>query len=332
MILSILLFLLLVGIVIYGLFPYMNAFLGAGILYVILKPLYNVLLSKLKLPRSIAALISILLGFILILIPLYLVLSSIIVEIQNVAPYLKFIPTYTDSILSFLQSMPFQSLINEIDLKTKIIEIASNATNYLSAIFLNTAQSMSEQLVVATILIFVLYYLLTEDDSQFAKKICSLIPFNENNSKKLLDAFPVIVKMTVISAVIIAIIEGAIIFFIFSFLNIKGALLWGIITAIFTFVPVVGATIIWLPASIIQIAQQNYAASIIIFITGIIMSFVDNLVRPFVQKHIGSMHPLMSLIGIIIGINLFGLLGLVIGPMLLMYLMLIAEMVDEEYL
>lgn len=331
MLLAVLMLSVLVFVAGYGLYPYVNAFLGAGILYVILKPFYKLLILKLKMPRSIAAFISIILSFLLILIPLYLLLSAVIVEIQTITPRIADIPKYTETFFSLLQSLPFQSLINEIDLKNKIIELASNATNYLSTMLLSTAQNVSQQTVSVTILIFVLYYLLTEDDSLFVKKLYSMLPFNEKNSHKIVEAFPIIVKMTAISSIIIAIIEGLIIYLVFYLLNINGALLWGIITAILTFVPVVGATLVWIPAALIQLLQQNYIGGIIIIIAGIIMSFVDNLVRPLVQKRIGSMHPLMSLIGIIIGINIFGLIGLVIGPLLLMYVILIAEMVNEEY-
>jgi predicted PurR-regulated permease PerM len=94
---------------------------------------------------------------------------------------------------------------------------------------------------------------------------------------------------------------------------------------------VVGPSIVWGPASLIMLLTQNYVAGIGILIFGLVLSNVDNFLRPFIQQQIGKMHPLISLIGIFIGIPIFGLLGLIIGPLLLSYFFLTLKMFREEY-
>jgi predicted PurR-regulated permease PerM len=115
-------------------------------------------------------------------------------------------------------------------------------------------------------------------------------------------------------------------------LGVEGAFLWGFVAVFLSFLPAVGATLIWIPAVIIQLIQQDYFIAVGILVGGIILSSVDNLLRPAIQNKVGSIHPLESIIGVIIGLNLFGLLGIVIGPLLISYVVLMAKMFNEEYL
>ncbi|MDD3043755.1 MAG: AI-2E family transporter, partial [Methanosarcinaceae archaeon] len=130
----------------------------------------------------------------------------------------------------------------------------------------------------------------------------------------------------------IALVQGSILTFTFLLFGIDGAFLWGFIAAILSFLPVVGATFIWVPAGIIQLLQQDYVTGIGVFVAGIIIGTIDNFLRPVIQNKIGAMHPFESLLGIIIGVSLFGLIGIVIGPLILSYFMLTVKMFSEEYL
>lgn len=90
---------------------------------------------------------------------------------------------------------------------------------------------------------------------------------------------------------------------------------------------------IWIPATIIQLLQQDYIAAIGILVTGIFITIADNsLFRPIIQKKVGEIHPFQSFLGIVIGVSLFGLVGIIIGPLLLAYFYLTVKMFSEEYL
>lgn len=329
---ALLLLAVLAVVLIHALLPYINAFLGAFILYVILRPIYQLMIKKAHLPRGVSALITIILSFLLILLPLYFLISTIAVEIQNALQYVNNVLTYAEVLRTFLENLNLEQLPVNIDLKTKVVEVASSVANYTSLILLSAVQSLGQRAVEFTIMYFLLYYLLTAEDSDFARSLYSAIPFNRENSDKLLDEFRVIVKTTLVSSLIIAIIQGGILTIAFLLLDVQGAILWGTVAALFSFLPLVGATIIWVPAVIIQLLQHDYFAAVGILFAGIVVSTMDNFVRPFIQKQLGSLHPMISLLGIIIGINLFGLIGLVVGPLLLSYFLLVARMFYEEYI
>jgi len=265
-------------------------------------------------------------------VPLFFLLSTIATEIQNALQYINSIPIYAEVVRSFLENLHLERLPINLDIKTKVIEVASSIANYSSVVLLSAVQSLGQRAVEFTIMYFLLYYLLTGEDSDFVKGVYSAIPFNRENSDKLLEEFRVIVKTTLVSSLIIAIIQGGLLTVAFLLLGIQGAILWGTLAALMSFVPLVGAAVVWIPAVIIQLIQQDYFAAVGILFAGIVVSTMDNFVRPFIQKQLGSIHPMISLLGIIIGIKLFGLIGLVVGPLLLSYFLLVARMFNEEYL
>lgn len=332
MAMALLMLAVLAAVLIHALLPYINAFLGAFILFVILRPLYHFMVRKGHLSRSISALMTIVLSFVLILVPLYFLISTIATEIQNVLQYINSIPTYAEVVRSFLEDLHLEQLPINLDIKTKVVEVASSIANYSSVMLLSAVQSLGQRAIEFTIMSFLLYYLFTEEDSDFVKSVYSAIPFNRENSDKLLEEFRVIVKTTLVSSLIIAIIQGGMLTVAFLLLGIQGAILWGALAALLSFIPLVGATVVWVPAVIIQLLQQDYFAAVGILIAGILVSTMDNFVRPFIQKKLGSLHPMISLLGIIIGINLFGLIGLVVGPLLLSYFLLVVRMFHEEYI
>ncbi len=323
---------ILAAVLIYALYPYINAFFGAFILYVIFKPLYIYITKKKGLNKSIAAYTIIALTIILILIPLYILLTIVVLQMQNMLSDTDTILAYIDSLTLYVSQLPLESLPVEINIRDKIIEVITSAANFFSVLLLNTIQSLGQRLIEFVIMYFLLYYLLTGVGSTYSIKLQKVIPFNAKNTEILNNEFKAIVNATLISSGIIAIVQGAILTVTFLLLGVEGAFLWGFVTIFLSFLPVVGAPLIWIPAVIIQLIQQDYFAALGILIGGVFLSSIDNFLRPLIQNKVGSIHPLESIIGVIIGLNLFGLLGIVIGPLLISYVILMAKMFNEEYL
>ncbi|MBC7086126.1 MAG: AI-2E family transporter [Methanomethylovorans sp.] len=321
------------GIVLaHALLPYINAFLGAFILYVLFRPLYHLMIRKLHLPKSISALLTILLSFLLILVPMYFLISTIAMELQNTLQSLSSILVYIETFYRLLDDLHLQRVYTILDINTKIVDLFSSIANYGSRVLFSAVQSLGQRVIEFTIMYFLLYYLLTGEDSDFVKNLYVSVPFNRENTDRLLNEFRIVVKTTLVSSLIIAVIQGGLLTIAFLLLDIQGAILWGTVAAILSFLPVVGATLVWIPAIIIQLLQQDYFAAVGILFAGIVISSIDNLIRPFIQKQLGALHPMISLLGIIIGVNLFGLIGLVIGPLLLSYFLLVVRMFHEEYI
>jgi len=151
---------------------------------------------------------------------------------------------------------------------------------------------------------FLLYYLFTEEDSDFMRQVTVAVPFNEENTATLLNEFRRIVRTTLTASGAVALAQGGVLTIAFLFFNIQGAFLWGAIAAVLSFLPLVGAAFVWIPAVIVQFFQADYAAAIGILAAGLFISVLDNFLRPMVQKTVGKIHPLLSLLGIVIGVPL----------------------------
>jgi predicted PurR-regulated permease PerM len=336
MALALLIIIILTAVIVYATLPFLNYFFGSFILYVIFRPFYRFFVKRARIRKQFASVLVIIISIFVVLIPLYFLLNVIIGEIQqllleqaSIAAYIQSNAQFLTHYLSMLD-LPIDTFQTKI--QEKIMDVGSQAFNYTSMFILGSIQNLSELSIGLFIMYFLLYYLLTEEDSDFTHKIYVAIPFNAENTATLVDEFGKIVRTTLISTGAIALFQGAILTITFLIFNIRGAFLWGALAAIFSFLPVLGAPLIWVPAAIVQLLLKNYIAGLAILAVGIFISLIDNFLRPIIQQRVGEIHPFLSLIGIIIGISLFGLIGIVIGPLLLSYFLLTVEMFSREYL
>lgn len=335
--LALLLIIILSTIIIYAVLPYINYLFGGFILFVLFKPLYHFFLKRARLNRQISAVLVIIISIFLILIPFYFLLSLVISEIQQILLDQESIMASIQAGSQFLSNFFSRFNISGDTLQTRLeeraMDLVSEAINYLSVLILGSIQNISQRVIGFLIMYFLLYYLLTGESSDFMYGIFVAIPFNTENTIILLNEFRNIVRTTIIASGVIAVIEGGILTASFIIFGIQGAFLWGSIAAVLSFLPVVGTPLIWVPATIIQLLQQDYTAAIGIFATGVFLNIADNsFLRPVIQKKVGKIHPFQSLLGIVMGISLFGLVGVIVGPLLLAYFYLTIKMFSEEYL
>ncbi|SET04906.1 Predicted PurR-regulated permease PerM [Methanococcoides vulcani] len=329
MVLALLCIIILAIVLSYALLPYINAFLGAFILYVIFKPVYCLLTERFKLRKDASALSVMMMSIILVLIPLYFLFVSIVGELEIVISSIATNISYVDITenINYLNE-----IAPDLNIQEKVVNIASTVGSYTSRYLLSALQNISGQIISLTIMFFLLYYLFTSTNTGFDNKLREFVPFNNRNTEILLRELKNVIQSTLIATLLIALLQGALIGLTFYAVGIQGATLWGAVTAILSFLPVVGAPLVWIPAAIIQFALKNYVAGIAILVMGIIISNIDNVLRPLIQKKVGAMHPFVSLLGIFVGIYLFGIIGIVVGPLLISTFLLVLKMFNEEYL
>lgn len=336
MALALLIIAVLTVVIVYATLPYLNYFFGALILFIIFRSLYHLLVRRARIRKQFAAVLVIIVSIFVVLIPLYFLLSVIANEIEQLlldqASIIASIQVGGHILTNFLSGLNIPADIFQTKIEEKAMELASQAVNYTSLFILGSLQSLSQQSIGLFIMYFLLYYLFTGEDSDFMRKISVAVPFNEENTATLLDEFRRIVRATLIASGAVALVQGGILTIVFLIFNIQGAFLWGAIAGILSFLPVVGSPLVWVPATIIQLFQEDYTAAIAILAAGIFISVIDNFLRPVIQKRVGEIHPFLSLLGVVIGISLFGLLGIVIGPLLLSYFVLTVQMFSREYL
>ena len=156
--------------------------------------------------------------------------------------------------------------------------------------------------------------------------IKSLLPFPKDVEKKLFQYSEGITSSVLYGQVVIGIIQGIIAgigFFIFQVPNPLFLTLLAILAGV---LPIIGTALIWLPVAIYLFIAGNTFSTIGVLFFGVISSTVDNIIRPMIVSRKTSIHSSIVLIGMIGGIFMFGIMGLILGPLILSYLLIIIEL------
>lgn len=313
----------ILALVLYALLPYLNGIFGAFILFVLTKPIYDFLVRKTKMPNLSAALI-IILTFIIIVLPFVVLASVLVGEVQPAV-------SQVSGIVENLQGIDTLDFYTEsIDIENIIQSEIANLGDYIRNSFSVALKQVFNFVLSIIIMYFTLFYML-KNPQQLKSLAEQMIPFNKKNSAKLMHEFTNVTNSVVISTGIIAVLQGLLLGIAFFIFGIEGAAFWGFIGVLVSFLPVVGAAILWLPAALYLYVTGSLGVAIGMIVFGLFISNFDNFLRPVIQKKIGQMHPFITFMGVIIGIPLFSILGLIIGPLLLLYVYHTIEMFKEEY-
>ncbi len=323
-ILAITIVIALVVLLLRAMYPFIEGFFGALILFVLFNPLYKFFVKK-GVNKKVAAMIVILISIVLLLIPLAILLTIIARQVISIAEN----PVIIEHALEFLGSL-IARFFPGVGLSTIIQNNVNEIVSYLNNFAVLAISEAGTLIINLIIMYFTFYYLLTQREK--AAKAKKIIPFNKKNSEILIKKFRDMTYSTVIVSGMIALLQGTLLAISFLIFGIDAWLFWGFIAAILSFIPVIGPPFIWIPASVYMYIRGNYVAGTGILIFGLILSNIDNFIRPYLQEKVGKIHPLVTLIGIFIGIPLFGILGIIIGPLIISYVILTLRMVKEEYL
>lgn len=311
------------GLIIYALWPYANGIFGAVILYVLFKPTYDYLTLKKGVSSSLSAAIILIISFLIILIPFSFAINSLISQFGS--------SMYADSTITTITTN-LEGMFPETDISGPVDEIITKATNYISNTLISAVSNVTKIVITWIIMYFLLYYMLV-DNKFVSRKSKEFIPFSAKNQNRLSNEFKRVTTSTVITTGLIALLQGVLLGVGFAVFGIKGAVFWGFIGVIFSLLPVVGIPLIWIPASIYQLfISQNMVAGAGILIWGIILGLSEYFLRPYLQRKFGEIHPIVTLVGVFVGLPLFGIIGLILGPLLLSYASLLTQMYLDEYI
>lgn len=319
-ILAAVLIILLAVLLFYAVRPFLAAFIGALILYVVFFPVYAFFAKKMA--HGLASGLVLVIGTVIILLPLSALIPAVVSQV-NVAI------SNRATILAWLAGLDSQ--IPWISVSEQLAQVMTGVVNYLKSELGSILGSVTEIAVILIIMYFVLYYMFV-NSTQLRKTFKEYMPFSKKHTEVLMQAFTKITNATVISTGIIALAQGSLMGLAFWIVGIPGALFWGFVGTILAFFPVVGIPLLWIPAGSYLIVSGDLVSGIGILVWGAILSNVDNFVRPVLQNKFGEIHPLTTLIGVFIGVPLFGILGLIIGPVLISFFFLLVRMYRAEFL
>lgn len=319
----ILLIILLIGILIFKeMFPYLSGILGAITMYVILRKWTVKLIDK-GWSSSMASLALLVISFVGILMPiiaLIFLLSNKIGSVANNSQ--KFLRALKEQLNTWEAQLGFD-IHSKIDIENVSNWIVENLQNLVGETF-NIFISIG-------IMYFLLYYMLTNSE-KLRESLFEYIPINKENLTLIEDQSQKMVRSNAIGIPLVAIIQGVVGLIGFLIFNISDPFFWFAIVIIGSMIPFVGTLIAIIPVYIITLSEGQTIEAWGILIYGLtIVAASDNLVRLFVLKRLDNVHPVITLIGVIVGIPLFGFIGLVFGPLLINLFLIVIKIYKLEY-
>lgn len=309
-------------LIFWKLLPFMSGLLGAITIYIISQKPMRKLKEKGWKPSLAAALIM-LISFVGILVPISLVVLMLSTKVRNALSKTEEVIAVLKEELSILETR------FNIDLFTSFN--SNDVVNWMSHNFSSVLGNTFNLFITLSILYFLLYYMLV-NRKQFVESIYRYFPMRSENISTLGKEINSVVKSNAIGIPMIAIIQGFVALLGFYIFGVPNPWFWFVITAVGSMIPIVGTAIGIIPVSIILfISEQQFQAFGILLYGMLVVGTTDNLFRMVVQKKLANIHPLITLIGVVVGVPLFGFIGLIFGPLLISLFLLLLKMYKEEF-
>ncbi|MFZ4862703.1 AI-2E family transporter [Sphingobacterium sp. Mn56C] len=299
------------GILLYAVKGIFSAILGTMVMYTLFRNLNIFLIEKWRFPKPLSAVLVILLSIIIIVLP-FAGIGSMMV---NKAIELRNNPAFLNDFINAVNQFAGEKLGKPDLLKEQLQASMAYAGGLLSAVIGGAANAF----LIITVMYFLLYFMFVHTKG-FEKSLAYYLPFEGESTLVFAEEFKNLTYANIVGQTIIAIVQGACLTLGFWLFGVNDGLFWGVICAIMSFVPLVGPVLIFVPAAVILFSQGQtwQGAGLLIWGFGLVIN-IDNVLRLIIAKKVGDIHPIITVIGVIIGLPLFGLMGLVYGPLLLSF-------------
>lgn len=309
----------------YLLAPYFGAVLWGVVAAIMFQPMTAKLADRLNGRKNLAASI-VLFGLIaLFVVPTILLGISIVNEATVL--YQKITTGQIDfgRIVQQVQSaLPHRvrNLVAEYglnDFETIRRQFGSSITSGLQTVagrVLSVGQGALSFVAALGVMLYLSYFLLRDGD-RYGEMVRTSMPLHADTRDALIQNFLLVVRATMRGTVVVAVVQGLLGGLLFSVLGIEGAVIWGVLMGFFSLLPAVGTGIIWVPAAIYLFASGNTVnGGIVVFCGVFIIGMVDNVLRPILVGRDTRLPDFVVLIATLSGLELFGLNGFIIGPVI----------------
>ena len=322
-------FLLLLALVtiafIYILLPYSGAIFWGVVLAILFAPLQRRLLRETKHRSTLAALGSLLLIIVMVILPLSVITASLVNQAAAVYEMVKSGQINVGGyFVRILHALP-QWMVNLLErfgladlasLQQKLTDGAAQLSQTAAKQAIAIGSSTFDFLVSLVVMLYLLFFLL-RDGPSLATRVKHAIPLGSNYKQRLFNNFTTVIRATVKGNVLVAAAQGALGGLIFWFLDVEAPLLWAVVMAFLSLLPAVGAAIVWAPVAVYFLVTGAVWQGVVLIAFGVIViGLVDNILRPLLVGKDTKMPDYLVLLSTIGGMALFGLNGFVIGPVI----------------
>jgi predicted PurR-regulated permease PerM len=216
-------------------------------------------------------------------------------------------------------------------LRGRAADFALVAGQWIAGNALQIGQNALQFFVGLTLMLYLLFFFL-RDGHALIERLVRILPLGDIRERHLFRRFAEVVRATIKGTFVIAAVQGAIGGVAFAALGIRGAVLWGVAMAAASLLPVVGAALVWLPAAIMLVTTGEYLKGAVLVAVGVlVVGLADNVLRPILVGRDTNMPDYLVLLATLGGLALFGVTGLVIGPLIAALFITLWEMFEQAY-
>lgn len=309
--------------------PFLIAILSAAALAYIFYPLYQTFLKKLPKKmraKELGAILTCLIIILIVLIPAAIITTVVTLEAKHGYHFMRGMMNGQELTLP-----PFLSQWSGY--LPQIKEIATDLAGQLIGFIQGIVKGIPSVILSIFITIFSTYYFLKHGRDLY-NFLAEIVPLPEGKYNQIIKRFDDLSRGMIMGQVVVGLVQGVLAALGFMFAGVPSPLLFGALTAIISIIPLLGAALVWVPVDLYLffhgLMTGNYWPAIILFFYGMfVISLIDNLLKPKIVGDHAKIHPLLVLFGILGGIQLFGLPGILIGPLILTIFDLVIEIYKE---
>jgi predicted PurR-regulated permease PerM len=307
------------------LYPFYGAVLWAIIVAVIFAPVNRRLLASMPGRQNLAALLTVLLIIAMVILPLAIVATSLVQEATSLFGKIqsgeydlaRHIQRVFDALPAWAVGwLERFNLTNLSGLRETLSSSLMKGGQILAPQALTIGMNTFEFMISLGIMLYLLFFLM-RDGRALAESIKEAVPLRADQKSALFSRFADVVRATVKGGVLVAMVQGALGGLAFWFLGVHAALLWAVLMAFLSLVPAIGAALVWVPVAIYFLATGAIWQGLGLIAYGVlVIGLVDNLLRPFLVGKDTKLPDYVVLISTLGGIDVFGLNGFVLGPLI----------------
>lgn len=315
---------LLVGITLaIQLSTFIPGLLGAATLYILMRKYFFYLTIQKNWKKWVTATLFILASMILFVLPIFFLIQAVVPKFQTLLSSSGQLNDIITALTLQLQKLNLPVSVSS----EQVFSLLQNASSSVPAVLGATMNFFTN-----TILAFFILYFMLVQGKEMEDTILDYLPLKEENIDHIWDSTRTMVNSNAIGIPVLAASQAFVAIIGYMIFGIKSYVLWGILTGVFSVVPILGCMVIWVPLCVYMAAsgQMPQALGLAIY-SFVITGGVDNVLRFTILKRLGDIHPITTTLGIIVGIPLFGFMGFIFGPLLVSYLLLLITIYRVEF-
>ncbi len=310
-------------LLLFNLSSFLPGLLGGVTLYIISRNYYFQAIYRRKWKKGWTAMLFILIYLIILSIPIYvsivLVSPKITEFANNQDKFIEGAKIFSDKIENFTGI----KVITEENIRNLSQKITAGIPKIL-----NSTASVLTNLII---MFFALYYLLV-NGKEVERYLQKIIPLQKRNVDTLASETKTMIRASAVGIPIICVVQGLAATLGYYLFGVKDWGLWGFVTGVFAYFPIVGTMIVWVPVVLFMLASGDNSNALFLALYSIIVTGnVDYLTRLGLMKKLGDIHPIITVLGVIVGLSLFGFVGLIFGPLLVSYFVILVKIYFNEY-